>query len=388
MPKIMFWCQDLSGTGHFIRTIEIATSLTSFFEVCFINGGEIIPDFKIPSDIKIINLPAIKRNIESKEIQAADLSQNLKVIKEYRKNKLLEVFDKFIPDILVTEFFPFGRLIFSDELIALLERARLKDSSTKIVSSVRDILAKRNNQELHDKKVVELLNQYFDMVLIHGDPNFARIEESFSLVDQIKCKIAYTGYVVQKNTNNHLNYPILNINPQKQIIVVSVGGGESGYELIEATIEASKIIENAIPHEVHIFLGLYTTESKLLSLQISAKDSQNVFVKRYDTRFLDYLEKACLSISKCGYNTTMNILSTGVRAIVYAGGTNTNPEQSIRAKKLENIGIIELIDLDDLKPNLFAEKIIKCINVKNSPPRFDCLGSEKSATFLKEILEE
>lgn len=384
MPRIMFWCQDLSGTGHFVRSMEIANSLTKFFDVCLINGGEVIPGFEVKSNMTIINLPAIKRNIKSKEIHPADLSKSFDVIKEYRKNKLLDVFNQFIPDILVTEFFPFGRLIFSDELIPLIERA--KSNSTKIVSSVRDILAKRNNQELHDKKVVELLNQYFDMILVHGDPNFAKLEESFSLVDYIKCKKAYTGYVVQ-NTKNHLS-PTIDIDSQKKMIVVSIGGGESGYELIDSTIEASRIIKSIMPHEVHIFTGLHTTENKFLSLQNSAKDAKNIFVKRYDTRFINYLDKACLSISKCGYNTTMNILSTGIKSIIYASGSNTNPEQLIRAKKLENMGIVDLIDLDDLNPIVFAEKIIKCINKKNPTTRFDCLGKEKSATFLKKLLQE
>ena len=45
MKKIMFYCQNLLGMGHLVRSTEIVRSLIKDFKVCLINGGEIVPGF-------------------------------------------------------------------------------------------------------------------------------------------------------------------------------------------------------------------------------------------------------------------------------------------------------------------------------------------------------
>ena len=42
------------------------------------------------------------------------------------------------------------------------------------------------------------MNEYFDMLLIHGDSSFVPLDESFSRLKDIQCETKYTGYVVQE----------------------------------------------------------------------------------------------------------------------------------------------------------------------------------------------
>ncbi len=60
MQKIMFYCQNLLGMGHLVRSTEIIRSLVKDFKVCLINGGQILPGFEIPSTVEVINLPAVR----------------------------------------------------------------------------------------------------------------------------------------------------------------------------------------------------------------------------------------------------------------------------------------------------------------------------------------
>ncbi|PHM08684.1 glycosyl transferase, partial [Nostoc sp. 'Peltigera malacea cyanobiont' DB3992] len=46
MKRIMFYCQHILGMGHLVRSREIVRGLTKDFQVCFINGGEIIQGFE------------------------------------------------------------------------------------------------------------------------------------------------------------------------------------------------------------------------------------------------------------------------------------------------------------------------------------------------------
>ncbi len=99
------------------------------------------------------------------------------------------------------------------------------------------------------------------------------------------------------------------------------------------------------------------------------------------------MKKADLSISLCGYNTTMNILRTGVRSLVLP--SNKDREQVIRAEKLEKQGILEVIRAHNLIPDRLAEKIIVCLKKESVVDTFDFLelqGSQKTATLLKQKL--
>jgi predicted glycosyltransferase len=127
---------------------------------------------------------------------------------------------------------------------------------------------------------------------------------------------------------------------------------------------------------------------KLLDLQFRAAIASNVRVDRYTPNLLSYMKHADLSISMSGYNTTMNVLTTGVRAMLLPFTGNDDQEQRIRAQKLSNLGVVEMIQTKDLEPNRFAEKVITYLQQQPSRLQFDCAGVEKTATQLKQFLNQ
>jgi predicted glycosyltransferase len=60
MKKLMFYCQHILGIGHLVRSLEIVRGLVDNFQICFINGGEIVEGIAIPKRVEIVNLSAIK----------------------------------------------------------------------------------------------------------------------------------------------------------------------------------------------------------------------------------------------------------------------------------------------------------------------------------------
>jgi predicted glycosyltransferase len=133
-------------------------------------------------------------------------------------------------------------------------------------------------------------------------------------------------------------------------------------------------------------------EEQFLQLKQAALSKSNVTLQRYTSNLMAYMKKADLSISLTGYNTTMNILRTGVRSLVVPiGHYSYDKEQVIRTKKLERLGIVEVIEPENLEPAYLAKRIINCLN-KNSDPKanylFDLQGAEKTTIFLKELLEK
>src|SRR5262249_46317598 len=152
-----------------------------------------------------------------------------------RKEALLAAFDRFAPDVLLIELFPFGRRKFNFELLPLLDHARATRPDAKIVCSLRDILVRRPDQSRYEAEVCALMNQYFDLLLIHADPRLQRLEETFGSVAGLDCAIRYTGYVAPPPGGNRKARA-----EDDPLILVSVGGGRVGSELIACVLDAER----------------------------------------------------------------------------------------------------------------------------------------------------
>lgn len=379
MQKVIFYCQHILGMGHLIRSIEIVKGLINDFQICFINGGQVIEEFQFPSGIEVINIPAVKTDTEFNELRPVDDSLTMEEVENIRKNMLLDICDRFQPDMLIVELYPFGRRPFSFELIPLLEQA--KSMGTKIVSSVRDILVTKKNQQRHEEKVCHLINKYFDLILVHGDPNFIKLNLSFARVDDLNCPVYYTGYVVQ---------PVTTVKKilTRSLILVTVGGGRFGHNLLECIANTAPLLKDKIPHQIKIFTGPFCPEEVWQKLKTITSNQDNITVDRYTTNLLDYMQQADLSIGMSGYNTTMNILSTGVRAMMMAFQGNNDKEQETRVKKLDHLGRVKMIYAEDLQTEKFAQQIIDYLQENPNELPLNLDGVTNTANYLKGLVSE
>ncbi len=384
MKKIMFYCQHTLGIGHLVRSMEIVRHLVKDFQVCFIDGGEVIEGFKIPPGVEVINLPPIKTDTEFKQLNAIGNSETIEDILENRKNQLLSIFARYRPDILIIELFPFGRKKFTPELIPLVEAA--KSTKTIVVSSLRDISITKKDKIAHEERVCGIMNQYFDVLLIHSDRKLIALEESFSRVSDIKSQVYYTGYVAQQSEVSAEKSAVAK--KEKPIILVSVGGGRFGHDLLESVIETAPILKQNIPHHIQIFTGPFVPEEVFTKLKNKAKAQTNITIDKYTPNLIEYMEKADLSISMSGYNTTMNILTTGVKAMMMAFTGNSDREQTMRAEKLEKLGRIQMIRPEDLEPEKLASKIIEYLERQPKKLQLDFNGAEKTSAYLLQLLEK
>ncbi len=391
MKKIMFYCQYLAGMGHLVRSTEIIRSLVKDFQVCFVNGGQPIAEFELPANIQVIHLPPLVE--EDGELRTVDDSQTVEAVKASRQQQLLSIFDQFQPDCLITECFPFSKHRVKFELMPLIERAKSSPRPVKVVCSLRDLVMTQSlSAKAWAKKydqVCNLVNQYFDLILFHGDPQLQRLEDFFPKVDSLNCEVYYTGYVAQSPPSCPPTAveDLAHFNKTEPIILASVGGGRFGYELLNAVVDASTMLAGTIPHHIHAFAGPFMPEPQFLQLQAAAADCNNLTLRRFTPHLIDYMKRSDLSISLGGYNTTMNILSTGVRSLVFPFiSENQSGEQSIRAKKLEQMNILRVLYPEDLTGKRLAAKVLFSLDQPPVAHRFDLNGAEKSTLRLKQLL--
>ena len=388
--RIMFYCQHVLGIGHLVRSAEIVRELARDSHVLLVTGGEIPDGFRFPENIDTLQLTPLKASPDFSSLQLCDFSRSLEETRAIRRTLLLQAFNEFKPDVLVTELFPFGRKHFRFELLPLLERARSQKSRrTLVVSSVRDILVARKDQEEYEQRVCSLVNSFYDLVLVHGDEKFLKLDESFSRVTDLRCPVAYTGYVAQQSKPDAgKSYDPPMVDQSRPAIIVSNGSGQylTGQMLLENLLRAAHLLQGQIPHEFRFFAGPLMPEETYNSLQTLAAASGNVRLSRYTPDLAAVLKRAELSVSMGGYNTVMDILSAGVRALVYPVTSNGDQEQSVRAEKLARMGVLDLIGPEELAPEKLAQKLAAAL--RNEPTRLALNrdGAANSALLLRKYL--
>ncbi len=377
VSRVLFYCQSSLGIGHMVRSLRIAGGLGRHFQVHFLNGGERLAELAVPDGIELIQLPAITTDAEFTRLESMTPGLGLEESFDRRRAMLLEACERLAPDILLVELYPFGRGQFSTELKPLLKLARRQ--GTKVACSLRDILVARRDPEAYERKVVDRMNQFFDLLLVHSDPAFQRLDATFSRLGEIRAPVRYTGYVV----------PEVSSRPERREphIIASIGGGRFGHELAEAVVRAAPLLAGRIPHRISLYTGPFCPDNVAAHLGELAAGQDNIEVQRFTPDLHAKLQTAALSISMGGYNTTMNILATGVRALMMGCTNNGGMDQVERIQKLERLGVVSAIHPADLEPAAFADRVIQCLASEPAATTLNINGVENTAMELQTLLE-
>lgn len=374
--RIMLYSQHVLGIGHFFRSMEVARALDRH-EILFVEGGDPLPGYAPPAHVKRFILPSIMMDADFKalEIQGGSLEET----KLTRRRMLMEAFRDFAPHVLLTELFPFGRKQFRFELEPLLERIQQEKRSTKLVCSLRDILVEKKDQAAYEQGVLALLNRYYDLLLVHSDPHLIPLEESFERIHEIRIPLRYTGFVVRDSE------PQRRESGAEKVIVASSGGGKVGRDLLASTIQAVRKL-SSVPLQLRVFTGPFMEKADRELLSALAAEDSRVRLLPFSLDFLQELAEADLSISMAGYNTCMDILSTGIRALVHPFPQNR--EQALRAGKLEGLGRLKIL------PSLDASTLSRCIAEEldgkgtADPAGIDLQGKANTARWIEAFFEK
>ncbi len=370
----MFYCQHVLGIGHLVRSAEIAAALAARFDVRFVSGGTPVENFPFAPGIEVVQLPPLETGEDFDGLRSTD-EVSVERTKELRKAKLLALFDEWRPDVLIVELFPFGRKSFSFELMPLLQAARANEGRTKVVCSLRDLLVRKEDRAEHEERVCRIVNAHFDLILVHGDPRLFTLADSFDRVRDIAPPIRYTGYVTQGDTGAQAD--------AEPFILVSAGSGrcESGCRLIEAAIQGAG--DGALRHcRYRVFAGPLVRDEDYARFAKLAEDRENVVLERYTPHLQALMRSAKLSVSMAGYNTLMNILSTGVRALVYPFTGNEDTEQTTRAMRLEELGLIGVLPPETPEPAGLAARMKFMLATTPAPVTLDLAGAANTLNYL------
>ena len=351
--KAFFYVQHLLGIGHLKRAAAITRALRKAgVEVTLASGGMPV------EGIDVLQLPPVS-SADFKTL----LDQHGRPVDEAwkarRREALLSAFQDH--DALIVELFPFGRRQMRFELIPLLEKAQ----SSLVVCSVRDLLQPNPAREA---EALERFDRYFDHALVHADPRIATFEQTFGLAARLAGRLHYTGYVVDE--------PPAGADAGAGEVLVSAGGGAVGRRLLEVAI-AARPLTRLRDRTWRVLAGVNAAH-------LDALGGGGVIVERARNDFTLRLRNCVLSVSQAGYNTVMEALQAGARAVLvpYAGGGES--EQTSRARLLAGRGLVQVVEENALAPQALAAAIGRALAApRPAPGAVDLDGARKSAELVR-----
>ena len=378
--SVLIWVQHLLGTGHFKRAATLAEAMAAEgLDVTLVSGGPPVEWIK-PKGVKLEHLPGVRaRDRQFSAMVDLDGQPIDQVFIAKRRAKLMAVLARTRPRVVITEMFPFGRRAFQFELIRLLEAASSFVPRPKILSSVRDILVIKSDQSRYDW-MRDLVQTYYDYVLVHTDPNLVPFDLTFPHAKEISDKIVNTGYVTEKPASAEPK-----INSMAPEVLVSTGGGRVGAKLIEAAIKA-RAQSRLKDMPWRVIAGGYADQAELNALR--SKLPLGIILTGPSPDFQARLANSLLSISQAGYNTVVEGLRMGKRMVLVPFETASETEQSLRAERLSTMGLAQTISEADLTPENLAKAVDAALD--RPPPQVADLnldGMANTVKFVQDLLE-
>lgn len=379
-PCLLFYCQHSLAMGHLVRSLALADSLADRFRVMLLNGGRMPKGLIIPTGVQVINLPPLGID-ETNQLVSHDKRISVERALDRRTKMIRTCFDNLRPAVVVLELFPFGRKKFAVELRPLLEAAHSYDRRAFIVCSLRDIFGSQTaSQQKYDDRAAALANQFLDLVLVHSDPSFAHFDESFHPTVPLKVPVIHTGFVAPRPTQ------VGGIERSRKRIVVSAGGGSAGGPLLRTAIDALHCFEDDPEIEMKVIAGPFFPDDAWTQLRTLARGKPRLSVVRCVGNLCDEFRGAAVSISQAGYNTCLDIVRTGVPALLVPFANGTYDEQQKRAMRLKRLGAAEVLNHENLHPARLAAAIRELMNREMARPQFDLDGAKRSTQIIASMV--
>jgi predicted glycosyltransferase len=257
------------------------------------------------------------------------------------------------PNILIVDHLPRGALW---ELDPTLEDLRAS-GHTRCILGLRDVLEdpERVRQEWADEANEDALRAYYDAVWIYGDPAVFDLVREYHFSPDLVHKIHYTGYLdcrmrprFEEDEGGALRAALPPLS--ERLLLCMVGGGQDGAHLAEAFAEA-----DFPPGSTGLILmGPFMPPEVQGRLRRRAAQRSQLRVLEFvpDPDLL--LSSADRVIAMGGYNTIYEVLAFEKHALIVPR-SKPRHEQAIRAERLRDLGLLDVLPLDSATPAALSE---------------------------------
>jgi predicted glycosyltransferase len=359
-PRIALYSHDTVGLGHTRRQLAIAHALAAHHEAAdllVLTGNPEATRLPVPPRTDLVTLPTVTKDQTGRYVPrraAGPLDQVLAV----RRAVLTAALTSFDPTLLIVDKVPAGLAgELTDALAALSGRCR-------VVLGLREVLddPDTTRAEWRQSRSDEVIARHYDEVWVYGDRTVFDPARVYGWAPSTLERTVPLGYLGTPGPDTcgtsatdgtgatSATDDADGSATARPYVLCQLGGGADGLPLARAFLTAP------LPagHDGIVLTGPYLPADSRAPLEaLAAGHDGRMRVLPFTDRAQDLLAPAAAVVSMAGYNSTVEILSTAVPALLVPR-THPRREQQIRASALAARGAVDMLAPTDLSPDALA----------------------------------
>jgi predicted glycosyltransferase len=364
--RIAIFTHDAYGIGHVRRCLRIITALAERAPesaILLITGSPAVDMFKsLPPNADYVKIPTILTS-GAFAARPPTLPIGLAELGHLRQHLIREITGAFAPDIMLVDNFPLGT---QAELLPTLQQ--LRRDGGRAVLGLRDIVdpPEHLRRDWHRRGIYEVVERYYDRVLIYGVPEVLDAADAYGLPPPIVAKLNYCGYVTEGSPEvRDASEVRAELGFDGPFVLATVGGGADGFPVLLTFIKSLGRLPGV---SALITTGPFMSPSDRAELEEQVAGRPGTIIREHVRDIQTYMAAADAVVAMGGYNTAAELLAVRARAIVVPrtwragehaeqGRTGADPEQLLRARALARAGLVELVEPEQLEPEHLAERL-------------------------------
>ncbi len=351
--RVAIYSHDTYGLGHLRRNLLLAGALERWgpaAEVLLVTGSPRALFFEAPARTRVLKLPAVTKD-EAGRYEPRAVDTTLENVVRARKGFIRDAVLEFAPDLLVVDHAPIG---LRGELLPLLADLHHR-SRTQLALGLRDILDDPRwvLEEWRRNGIHDVLASLYDHLWVYGDRKVFPLEDLYQLPRALAERLCYLGYLGRDTSQNgsasaSLGFP----DRSRPHLLCLLGGGGDGYPLAESFLRM--LGAPGTSWNGTLVTGPFLSRERRQRLADLAGERPHVQVLRFTANIEPLIAGTDLVITMGGYNSVLETLSYGKRAVVVPR-VFPRREQWLRATAFARHGLLEVIEPRDLAPERIAD---------------------------------
>lgn len=352
--RFLLYSHDGLGLGHTRRNLAIARALVTLAPeatVLLATGADEINRYGMPPQVEVLKLPSL-RKLANNHYDSRYLRVSAEEILRIRASLLRAAVESFQPQVLLVDKHPLG---VGGELVPALAEHRHHGGHTAL--GLRDILDEPAVviAEWRAHRLQAAIERHYDEVMIYGQPEIFDAVGEYRFARSLADRTHYCGYV-----SNVTSVALRPRTGKAALVLATPGGGEDGYALVASFLAAAR----CAPWKGWAITGPMMPEAQQQELRqlVGGQDIQiDTFLPNLARELADISSVVCMG----GYNTLTEVAALGLRAVCVPRN-QPRREQLIRARAFAQLGLLRMIDPDELTPERLRTAIDE--SLRTPPP--------------------
>ena len=363
-------CYDQRGLGRTARTLDVAAALASRFTDCSIlvlSNLSIVGRFRTPLRVDVVRVPSVgpSAGVEAGPRRAA-LEREFAI--RIRRTLAERTIESFRPDLVVIDRDPAH---LPSEMQGVLSFVREKLPKTRVVWALPDVVGAPGvvSSRWSAEGVYQTLDRLCDEVWVYGVRGVFDQAREYQFPAALAQKVHHTGYLRSPAVPPHrVPNDLLRAHPDRPLVLVTAGGGASGYPLISNYLDFLERVNGSATFQSVVISGPMMPGRWNAELSERARKLPHVIFHRFSKHVLQYLRHSQLAISRGGYNTLCANLTYRKPSILVPDEAPPH-EHQIRADVFGKLRWSGLVRPGDLSPARLGDAVLSALAGGSDQPR-------------------